>query len=352
MAKESRLRQFPPQPEEIFERRRYAGIVLEPPDYRPGSWIGAGKAMYIEETGEIILTARPRTAAGNARGYSVNMYRSGDGMAFELVHSLGKKDLSSLAGLNIHSIEGSQLLKHPANDRWHLYLSVDTGEGFAWGGVKWETLLLTAPDLSGPWRSEGIVLANDRAYDAGQARDATIDIVDGVWLALYKAKNAAREERPALAISIDGISFRKEGPLSVDGKDHLCFLSGTLFAGEGGPIFMGLETQLSDSRRRSNGVVYADEHGIGHGGGPTPLFVAYRLRRESRNLETIFRAEWVPKSAYEHADHPLLGYSSLVHLADRNLVMNYVEAIDPEYTRAIGLNETVERLLVYRSRAV
>jgi hypothetical protein len=348
MAKGSRFHQATDHPEIIFQRRRFLGIALEPPDYRPGSWVGAGKATYREETGEIVLTARPRVAEGGVRGYAANIFRSKDGLSFELVQSIAKEEAASLSDLALHSIEGTQLLWNPEKERWHLYLSVDTGEGFVWGGVKWETLLLTATSLEGPWRSEGVVLANDREYDAAQARDATIDIVDGAWVALYKAKDLERRERPALATSSDGIIFRKAGPLTIDGSDHLGFLSGTLFPGDRGPVFMGLETQLSDSRGRAEGVVYADEHGIGHGGGPPSSFVAYRLGIRQRNLATLFRAEWVPLSDYEHPEHPLLGYSSLVSLPGE-VVMIYVEAIDPKHSRAIGLNETVERLLVYGS---
>ncbi len=333
----------------MFRRRRFLGIVLEPPDYAPGSWIGAGKAIQWEETGDIILTARPRIAARKARGYAANICRSRDGTSFELVHSIHKEEASSLSDLGLHSIEGTQLLRNPNDDRWHLYLSVDTGDDFVWGGVNWETLLLTARSLEGPWRSEGIVLRNGNGYDAAQARDATIDIVDGKWLAVYKAKDSGRRERPALATSSDGISFRKAGPLTVDGVDHLGFLSGTIFPGVDAPLFVGLETELSDSREKNDVVVYADEHGIGHGGGPPPTFVAYGLHLKQRNLESIFRARWTPLSDYEHREHPLLGYSSLLSLPEKGVIMMYLEAIDPRHTRAIGLNETVERLLVYES---
>ena len=95
-------------------------------------------------------------------------------------------------------------------------------------------------------------------------------------------------------------------------------------------------------------MVYADSHGIGHGGGSTPHFAAYRLDIRGRNLETVFRAPWIPLSPYEHGEHPLLGYSSLVLDPANHRMLIYVEAIDPKLSRAIGLNETVERLLVYQ----
>ena len=78
-----------------------------------------------------------------------------------------------------------------------------------------------------------------------------------------------------------------------------------------------------------------------------PHFAAYRLDAKKRNLETVFKAPWTPLSPYEHHEHPLLGYSSLVFDPMKNRMLVYVEAIDPKLSRAIGLNETVERLLVY-----
>ena len=96
-------------------------------------------------------------------------------------------------------------------------------------------------------------------------------------------------------------------------------------------------------------VVYADEYGVGHGGGSVPRFCAYILDYRNLNLETVFRAPWIPKSEYEQAEHPLLGYSSSVYDPRGKRLLMYVEAIDGKLSRAIGLNETVERLLVYEA---
>lgn len=228
-------------------------------------------------------------------------------------------------------------------------MSVDTGEDFVWGGIYWQTLLLTAPDLKGPWHSEGIVLQNDQSYDSAQARDATIDIVDGIWFCLYKAVNEKREERPALATSWDGISWEKRGCLTIDGSDNLAFLSGSIFAGTNGPLFIGLETKLEDSRVEKRDIVYADKYKIGHGGGPVPNFIACNLDYRNMNLETIFRQQWKPLSPYEHKERPLLGYASLTFDPLKSRIITSLEAIDDKLTRRIGLNETVERVLIYET---
>jgi hypothetical protein len=338
-----------PSPRFLFENRSFVSVALDPPDFEPGSWIGAGKAIYDEQIGSFVITARPRRAWENVRGYACNIYTSPEGTTLTLRRSVTKEEVQALAEMPVQSIEGTQLLRNPDDGRWHLFVSVDTGEDFIWGGVQWETILLTSDSLDGPWEYEGKVLGNDELYDAHQARDATVDIVNGSWLCLYKAKDSRREERPALATSSDGVNFQKHGTLTIDGSDTLAFLSGTIFPHGSGERFIGLRVQLSDSRNRRTGVVYADEHGIGHGGGPAARFVAYDLDRDNMDLRTVFDETWTPLSPYEHGSHPLLGYSSLVLDPDRGRILIYLESIDPDLSRAIGINETVERLIVYQT---
>ena len=336
-------------PQYLFERRRFVGIAVDTPSEEPGSWTGAGKALVDPVSGDLLLTARPRVAADGVRGYAAEIYRRTEGDRFQRVASVSKEDVARSSGISIYSIEGTQLLRDPATGRWHFYLSVDTGEGFVWGGINWETLLLTADTLEGPWESHGIVLARGKTYDANQARDSSMDIIDGTWTCLYKAMDGDRNVRPALAVSSDGISWEKLGPLTVDGEDRVAFLSGSFLPGSSGPLFVGLESSLADSRSRNDEVAYADEHGIGHGGNHT-YAAGYALDQRAGDLRTIYRSYWKPGSEYEHPHYPLLGYSSIVldPAGDRYLI--FVEAIDAKLTRKIGLNETVERVLLYETR--
>jgi hypothetical protein len=78
--------------------------------------------------------------------------------------------------------------------------------------------------------------------------------------------------------------------------------------------------------------------------------VACRLNIGARNLDTVFDRPWIPLSGFEDPEHPLLGYSSLLNDVATGRMLIYVEAIDPDLSRAIGLNETVERTLVYEAR--
>jgi hypothetical protein len=322
--------------------------VLDPPNFDPGSWIGAGKALFNPETHEFLLTARPRKAEGQARGFAANVYRSSDGEAFELLISVSKEETSERSGLKIQSIEGTQLLKDPLTGKWHLYMFIDADSEFVWGGLYWQTMLLTAPDPGGPYQVEGLALHNDQSCDANQARDCTVDIIDGWWLCLYRAVGGHRRIRSALATSSDGISWKKHGVFTIDGSDRLAFPSGTIFASTSGPLFAGLERPQGDPSSRED-EVYADGYRVGHGGGPVPNFVAYNVDHRNMNLETIFRTPWEPASPYEHREHPQLGYSSLVYDPLKHRVLTYVGAIERYPTGRIGLNETVERLLLYET---
>jgi len=335
-------------PQYVFARRKFKCIVLDPPNFSPGSWIGAGKAVYDDKKNEFLLTARPRKAEGRMRGFAANIYRSEDGEKFELVTSISKEDVSRKSNLRIHSIEGTQLLKDPLTGKWHFYLSVDTTPKFVWGGLYWQTLLLTGSSLEGPWESEGLVLQNGPDYDTNQARDATIDIVDGRWFCIYKAINKSGQRRPALATSTDGIFWRKHGVFTIDDSDQLTFLSGTIFSGTCGPVFMGVEKRPEQLSPNKEGQVYADKYKVSHGAGST-FFAAYSIDYRNMNLETIFRARWEPKSEYEHKEQPLLGYSSLVYDPIKKRMLTYVEAIDGVLTKKMGINETVERVLLYET---
>ncbi len=340
---------FPP-PQYIHANMRFKAVALDPPDFEPGSWIGAGKAIIDYESKEFLLTARPRKAEGGVRGYAANIYRSADGESFEMVTSLSKEEVIEKGQVRIDSIEGTQLLKDPLSGKWHFYLSVDTGAEFIWGGVFWETLLLVADDLTGPWESRGLVVRHDRSYDACQARDSSIDIVDGQWTGLFKAVDYDRNMRMQLVTSADGISWRKHGLLTVDGSDvNPLFVSGSIFPGLSGPIFLGTaRTAPKPGEASEKDHVFYDKGKVGHGMGEKH-FVAYRIDIANLNLETIFQAPWKARSEYEHEEYTLLGYSSAVYDPFNERVLLYVEAIGPE-SKTIGLNETIERVLVFECR--
>lgn len=233
-----------PPPQYLFKHLAFLGVALEPPNWEPGSWTGAGKAIIDYEARAYLLTARPRKLEGGVRGYAAEVYRSTDGVRFQQVSRLGTDEVTAQSGVKVWSIEGNQLLKDPLTGRWHFYLSVDTGHEPEVGGVFWETMLFVADDVAGPWAFRGRVIprGQGRVFDAAQARNATIDIVDGQWLALYRATDLDWRFSMGLASSMDGVTWEKRGQLSVDGHRGFTHFAtmGTLFTGTAGPVHLGL----------------------------------------------------------------------------------------------------------------
>jgi len=317
---------FPP-PQAILRNKKFKKVVLEPPEYKPGAWRGAGKVLIDLENREFWLTTRPRKARP-VRGYAVEIYRSKNGEDFYLETSITREELISETGVKIASIEGQQLLRDPLTGKYYLYLSVDVDEPPIPG---WDTLLLAAEDPKGPWKSLGFVLRREESYEVLEARDSVIDIIDGLYFAVYKANDGSRVNM-ALAVSRDGINWRKLGVLGLDGKSqpHYFFLSGKIFAGALGLIFIGFETLY-----------------VTRGGGYTDTFVAYLLDHRRADLETLFKGKWVPESSYERRDYPVHGYCDIVYDPFKERFLIYIEAVDP--SSDLGLDYEMDRLILYES---
>ncbi|MBS7610843.1 hypothetical protein KEJ27_01315 [Candidatus Bathyarchaeota archaeon] len=52
---------------------------------------------------------------------------------------------------------------------------------------------------------------------------------------------------------------------------------------------------------------------------------------------------------YEHPDYPIHTYMSIAYDSKSNRWLITVEAVDSEYSRGLGLNTEVDRLLLYTS---
>ena len=323
-----------PPPQYIFKNLRFIGVALEPPDWKPGSWCGAGKAVIDYENEEYLLTSRPRKMEDGARGYAAEIYRSKDGVKFSLVSKITKEEVTEKSGIKVWSIEGTQLLKDPLTGNWHFYLSVDTGPEYVVGGVFWDTMLFVSDDLKGPWKYKGFAIrrGHGRVFDSVQARNATIDIIDGLWMAIYRATDLDWRYRMGLAVSSDGIYWEKKGPFTVDGTaEHTHFATmGSIFPGSLGPVLIGL------TWRNQQGRIVVD-------------FTAYRVDDLNMNLQTIFRAPWTARSKYEDKERPTYGhYCTLVHDRLRNRILFYLSAVDPRpETKKEGWTEVCVRELVY-----
>ncbi|MGB9895427.1 MAG: hypothetical protein ACPLN2_05925 [Thermoproteota archaeon] len=331
---------YPPQA--LFFKRNFRKVILDPPNFNPGSWCGAGKLWIDDENKEYWLTSRPREGEVR-RGYAVEIYRSNDGENYNLVTWISKEELSETIKAKVQSIENQQLLKDPSTGRYHLYLSLDVaqenlaGEESRIFESKWETFLLTAEDPSGPWEPRGFVIMGDAEYDSGEARDSTIDIVDGQYFCLYKARKIGTNTvHTALAVSKDGKEWRKLGTPKVDNEQqpNYFLLSGSIIPGSTGLFFVGTKTLE-----------------VVKGAALTKHFVVYRIDYKNLNLETIFSALWTPFSRYEHREYPIHTYSQVVFDTVRNdRWLIWIEAVDPNYSKEPGLNLEVDRVLLYTSK--
>ena len=326
---------YPPQA--IFANRQFRKVLLDPPNFEPGSWCGAGSMWLDEDTEEYWLSSRPRMKP-EKRGYAVEIYRATDGENFNLVNRITKEELSEVIGRKVLSIENQQLIRDPLTGLYHLYLSVDVvvKEGDKEQGIrsKWETLLLITDDPTSSWEPYGFVLRCDRDYDFYEARDCTIGIVDGRYFCLYKARSKSNVVNTALAISNDGKNWIKLGVPTIDGKPQpkYLLLSGSIYGGSLGPIFIGTET-----------------HTVIKGAALTKHFTAYVIDYKNINLERLFIEEWEPLSMFEHPEYPIHTYCDITYDSLRDLWLITVEAIDPNYTKELGLNTEVDRLLLYTS---
>jgi len=310
-------------PHYLLSQRKFLKVVLEPPSFEPGSWRGAGNVLVDYDTHEFWLTTRPRKVG--VRGYGVEIYRSTNGEDYSLTYFMSKEEVSELCGRKIKSIEGQQMLLDPLTGRYYLYLAIDDEK------PGWCTLLLSADDPRGPWTSERVVLERGEDYDLLEARDSTISFVDGKFFALYKA-NSGKRVNMALAVSSDGKSWRKLGVLEIDGKpqpDYL-LLYGNIFSSGLGAMFIG-----AASRAVVNGAAVAK------------TFEAYIIDYRNINLETIFVGEWTPKSPYERKDYPIHSYVDIVYDPFKDRYLIYVESIDPTYSKDLGVNLEVDRVILY-----
>ncbi|MEM2178257.1 MAG: hypothetical protein QXI49_06205 [Candidatus Methanomethylicaceae archaeon] len=329
---------FPPQA--ILKNKKFKKIILNPPNFNPGSWCGAGKLWIDTENKEYWLTSRPRVG-GELRGYAVEIYKSKNGENFKLVTYITKEELSEISGVKINSIENQQLLQDPLTNKYYLYLSLDIGERNIAGyedkiyETKWETFLLSSEDPRGPWNVEGFVLRGDKEYDSGEARDLTIDIIDGRYFCLYKArKEGSTIVNTALAVSSDGKNWIKLGLLKINNKEQPDYflLNGNIHASSNGPLFLGTVTTE-----------------IIGGAALTKKFTACIIDYRNLNLEEVITIKWEVKSKYEHLEYPIHTYSNIIYDPFKEKWIILIEAVDPTTSKGLGLNLEVDRVLLYET---
>jgi len=292
----------------------------------------AGDLLIDSVNHEYWLTSRPRVAG--FRGYGIEIWYSTNSDQYTLVGFLSKEEIAMMANTTVLSIENNQLIQDPLTGRYHLYMSLDVGG-------KWETFLLVSDDPHGPWRPVGFVIRTDHDYDSAEARDCTINVIDGRYIALCKAVRQGDQPHAytELLTSKDGINWAKLGLPTIDGRPQrpmpdAFLLNGDIVPSVYGPMFIGTVTTF-----------YRNAH-------VTKYFGAYTVDLKSVNLEEVFMAEWRPGSMYEHLEYPIYTYCNVVKDPFTSEWRILIEAIDPRYTKEVGVNTEVDRVLQYKAKVL
>jgi hypothetical protein len=140
-------------------------IVVRPPGEGKGNWAGAPSAVW--SNGTYYLAYRMRTSSANARGYSVVVAASGDGVEFETLTVLDK------TAFGAESLERAALVERP-DGGWRIYVSCATVGSDHW----W----LDGIDAADPGQfganTRFTVLPGD---ESTAVKDPVVSIHDGKW---------------------------------------------------------------------------------------------------------------------------------------------------------------------------
>ena len=131
----------------------------------PGNWAGAPSATWVD--GWIYLCYRLRLPVGHGRGYEVIVARSRDGVHFERLTTIHKRDVDA------ESLERSAIVRLPSGG-WRLYLSCATP-----GTLHWRVVAIDAasPDAFAPDQRVTVLAGDERLA----FKDPVVHLDDGSW---------------------------------------------------------------------------------------------------------------------------------------------------------------------------
>jgi len=209
--------------------------VVKAPGRGKGFWAGAPSAFYDYELKKFFLYYRLRKPRGKGRGYECRIARSDDGIRFEDIWCMNKKEISS------PSIERAALYK-TLDLKYRLYISyVDSSTN------QWRTDMMSAdrPDKFSP-RTLRKVFTPDEIWVDG-IKDPVLYLVGRKYYMFlsaavrgesYKSVSSlqlhASEDcfctgmivaETGYATSIDGVNFEWQGPLLTKGTVWDCYCS-------------------------------------------------------------------------------------------------------------------------------
>ena len=152
----------------VSQARRFwdeAAVVLEPEAGRPGDWVGAPSAVYVD--GIWWLAYRLRRPVHEGRGFANVVARSDDGIHFQPVLALARE------AFDAESLERPALV-HTPDRRWRLYVSCATP-----GTKHWWIDLLEADTVEGLTAAARLPVLPGTGRSA--VKDPVIRFADDQW---------------------------------------------------------------------------------------------------------------------------------------------------------------------------
>jgi hypothetical protein len=281
-------------------------VAIEPPGTEPGTWAGSASAVY--DGSGIVLAYRVRKPIGQGRGYAVVIARSGDGVEFETIQVITRRDMDT------ESLERPALVLTP-DGSWRVYLSCAT-----WGTKHWRVELLEAdaPDAFVPGRRT-VVLPGDAANAVKDPVIVHHEETWHLWASVHPLADPANTDRmtTCYATSADGVGWTWSGralmPRPGEWDARGVRVSAVQFTPVGVVAYYDGRATAAEN--------YEERTGVAVGASPA------RLTAVGHGPVAVPPASWAPGEVRG------LRYLSIVDLPDGRKRLYY------ELTRADGLHE-------------
>lgn len=178
--------------------QRYS-VIAQPEEKSKGFWVG-GCSSLKDDKGRVWLVYRWRNP--EKRGHKLSIAISSDGVNFQTVKELNKKDFGE-----IESLERASILQDPYTGKYRLYLSLEK-EG------KWYIYKLkdaVSPEEFDPFTARPVFSPSPETKDSRKVKDPYIINFFNTWYMFYSGSGEEPQEETFLAISRDGENWTRRG---------------------------------------------------------------------------------------------------------------------------------------------
>lgn len=181
-----------------FDIRKYQ-IILAAEGEGEGYWTG-GCSSLKDKDGTVYLAYRIRNPEN--RGYKLIIASSKDGKGFRTTISMFKQDFGPF-----DSLERACILQDPETEKYKLYVSLDRNK--KWSIYKLEDVAF--PSLFDPATAREVLAPSPEDADSRKVKDPYIVNFKGLWHMLYSGSDERPEEDIFLAVSKDGVRWKRRG---------------------------------------------------------------------------------------------------------------------------------------------